>query len=223
MKTIADLPLRQYEVPGDLKYAGKWVDNEFSNMKGLRNNRKFQAFGLLFTEVENLFVACKTRDQAHREIASKMWPHSVKKFGRNSIVLREDWERVCVPAMHLGTWLKWQPNTPEGNYLVDLHQRESLIVEFNNWGDSRWGAAFKKGAKSATGKNVLGALLELRGAELCGEIKELYPAIDTDFAAVDDAVLLLYQEMLLADVDRVLTLGKSRVSEWRPTTAGVVT
>jgi hypothetical protein len=68
--------------------------------------------------------------------------------------LRPDWEHVNIAAMDFFLRQKWVPGTPEFDQLL---RQAYPIVEFNNWGDRRFGAMIDNGR----GRNALGLLLAL--------------------------------------------------------------
>lgn len=170
MGTMNDLPLLSLPVPGDLPRKGNWIDNgPLSNMTQGRAIIRFRSVATNF--VEPAYVAAKNPDALvpdgrggtipfHERVAAAD-PRRVKGLGKprlrgGLIDPRPDWELVAIGAMASFTAQKFAPGTREAAWLVS--RPENMLVEFNNWGDRRWGAAFREGEQTASGRNALGLI-----------------------------------------------------------------
>jgi len=82
-----------------------------------------------------------------------------KSKSRGGLVdARGDWEFVKLAAMDNFLRQRWQPGSEA---FIRLLTEETPIVEFNNWGDTVWGAVVGKWS----GQNAFGILLDLIVAE----------------------------------------------------------
>lgn len=173
MKTMEDLPTIALPVPDYLPRKGRWIQNgPISNMSAGTALVRYRSVCTHF--VEPAYVAAKSPDtivsdgrggtQAfHQQIASTD-PSRVKPLGkpvaRGGLVdTRTDWECVCIGAMATFLAQKFDPGTPEADWLV--RRKPESLVEFSNWFDDRWGLAFRDGQGTARGRNALGLLLIL--------------------------------------------------------------
>lgn len=192
MPTIKDLPLLKLPVPCNLKQKGNWVDNGLlSNMNSGQAKITYRSVSTHY--VEPAYVAAKAPDSLvahwsesrklvafHERVASSD-PKRVKILGSNRgglIKPREDWEEVCIGAMASFVAQKFAPGTREADWLVQ--QQPESLVEWTNWGDKRWGVAFKPGQAQAEGRNALGLCLII-GRQRLMENKLFPTAHETDW------------------------------------------
>lgn len=113
-----------------------WIKNWFSNMLPLDTPFEYQ--GILFSTVENFYVAMKTQKhevELRKQIAA-MPPHVAKRFGRQ-LQRRPDWEDIKLPVMEFALRIKFAPGTNWHKKLIATGDTE--IVEYNNWVDKFWG------------------------------------------------------------------------------------
>jgi hypothetical protein len=139
-----------------------WIKNWFSNMLPLDTPFEYQ--GILFSTVENFYVAMKTQKhevELRKQIAA-MPPHVAKRFGRQ-LQRRPDWEGIKLPVMEFALRIKFAPGTSWYKKLIATGDTE--IVEYNNWGDKFWGVIAYYNGRTITpsnpriGQNHLGKLL----------------------------------------------------------------
>ena len=181
MQTIADLPIIKVPVPADLPRRNGWIDNgPLSNFA--RGDAVIRFRSVVADRVEPAYVAAKAPDALvahprgdayppmpfHERVALEA-PTRVKRLGRpraqgGLIDPRADWDEVCVGAMASFLAQKFAAGTTEAAWLA-TRMPESL-VEFANWGDARWGCAFRNGGSVAAGRNALGLLLVIGRARL---------------------------------------------------------
>ena len=118
---------------------------------------------IIFPTAEHAFVAAKTTDHAEREyIATIKTPGKAKRYGRETISLRSDWDDVRIAAMHKVLQQKFYENTGLAHLLLDT--RGNTLVEGNHWGDQFWGMVEDPRAPERgdlIGQNWLGQLLML--------------------------------------------------------------
>lgn len=135
-----------------LRQNGRWVDNWFSNMVPC----KIIVDGEEYNSVENYYQAMKTLDKDLQCKIAKLSPAESKKIG-NQIDLRSDWDDVCYEYMKKGLCAKFKDIPEWGGKL--LATGNDMIIEWNNWGDKKWGVTID----DCKGKNLLGkALMEIR-------------------------------------------------------------
>ena len=114
-----------------------------------------------FWTVENFYQAMKTTDIETRVYISKLTPHESKRYGRK-VILRPDWDEIKLEVMEFGLRRKFFPGTEALQKLIDT---KGEIVEWNNWGDTYWGAiaTLNKGTivpiEPRKGLNNLGLIL----------------------------------------------------------------
>lgn len=108
--------------------------------------------GLTYKTSEHLFVAMKTLDLDERKVVSEIeTPGQAKRYGRKSITLREDWNKIRVDIMRFVVYQKFEQNPELKQKLLDTGH--NLLVEGNNWGDMFWGQV------DGEGSNFLGRIL----------------------------------------------------------------
>lgn len=150
--------------PAILPYKGKYVDNWFSNMKP----SEFIAGDYKFPTVEHFYQAMKTANPLESILIMKAeTPYEAKRMGRkvdkpfeyligevnvftNEIVSTQ--EEAKLMMMEVGLLYKFQ--LPEWGEKL-LATGDSILVEWNNWGDHYFGADVETGK----GENHLGRLL----------------------------------------------------------------
>jgi len=121
--------------PATVEVKSMYVQNWFSNMLPLEVPIKTD-FGT-FQTVENYYQAMKTLDLEQRKIIAELSPHASKRYGRRKIQLRSDWEQIKLAVMEEALRKKFAPGTKA---LERLLAEKGEIVEWNNWGDTYWGA-----------------------------------------------------------------------------------
>jgi len=143
-----------WPLPETFEWKGRWIRNWFSNFEWhSRPIRLPYAEDIPILNVEAGFQGVKASDIAERRRIFRMEPAAAKTYGRHGIQsFREDWDYVSIAAMDMFCREKWQPGTPEAERLL---KTPSPIIEFNNWGDTRWGACHRTGR----GQNVVGLLI----------------------------------------------------------------
>lgn len=137
--------------------------------------------GITYPTVEHYYVAMKSKvddtvsvqdeegnfsEVSIREVIAKLpTAGKAKRYGRDIVILRDDWDEVKVDVMREGINQKF--NHP--------HLKEKLlatgnidIIEANTWGDVYWGVD----AKTGEGKNTLGELIMEKRNELRKGLEE---------------------------------------------------
>lgn len=186
MANFAQLHVREYPDPGTLTWRGRFVHNWFSNFDAVGAPVDYRGFRT--TRLELPFVAAKNPDQVVatadgsgsttfvERVFSAPTPGDAKRLGqRNGIVdLREDWDEVNIAAMDFFLRQRWRADHRDSLRLASL---PAPIVEWNNWGDDRWGAT----VRNRRGRNALGLLLDA----ICVEIRagDVRPGADERFWA----------------------------------------
>ena len=127
---------------------GKWVRNWFSNMVA----EDVIIDGVKWNSVENYYQAMKSNDLAIQQLFLNINPSEAKKLGRK-VVLRPDWETFRVEVMKKALICKFTDNI--NNKARLLQTEDSILVEWNNWGDRVWGVD----VRDYNGQNILGKLL----------------------------------------------------------------
>lgn len=108
--------------------------------------------GMTFPTLEHAYVAAKTFDKKQREIIRGIkMPGQAKRYGRDKITLRSDWEDVKVSIMRDLVYQKFTKHEILKQKL--LNTGDKLLVEGNQHGDTFWGTVNGKG------KNQLGVVL----------------------------------------------------------------
>jgi len=118
--------------------------------------------GLHYLNSEAAYQAQKCCSDAERERFTALQPLEAKVLGR-TVLLREDWDDVCVGLMARVLRAKFEQN-PELAALL-LATGDAVLVEANTWGDLFWGAD----ARTGEGENHLGRLLMALREELAQE------------------------------------------------------
>ncbi len=134
------------KAPANLKYSGRWVDNWFSNFKLCH----FTLDGYNWPSVENYYQANKTTNKEEYLLFLECTPSYAKQLGKR-ITLRTDWENIKYDVMLKALKAKWYQEPFKSKLLAT---GDEDIVEWNNWGDTIWGATL--GGK---GENKLGCML----------------------------------------------------------------
>lgn len=158
-------------------------ENEWAALSNFYQGEPIPFGPYVFPTGEHFYQGLKatTREEI-RKILSYATPGEAKAWGKHTLRLRGDWERVKYDAMRLVLAHKFRPGREEHGVL--LATGDALLVEGNTWGDPTWGVDLKAGrAKRAQdapwepgqpwqlspGRNWLGALLMARRAELLAE------------------------------------------------------
>lgn len=116
--------------------------------------------GISYLNNEAAFHAAKVLDPKQRAIFSTLNPSDAKRQGRR-VKLRADWDIVSIEIMELCLRVKFMTYPELAKKLVETGDQE--LVEFNNWGDQKWGKT------AQGGKNILGQLLMLIRTDLQGD------------------------------------------------------
>lgn len=112
--------------------------------------------GVLYPSVEHYYVAMKSDDRRVREMVAKIdTPGKVKRYGREFIKLRDDWEDVKMEVMEYGLNQKFMNKELRDKL---LSTGDSEIIEGNVWHDNFWGTC-KCEKCGDRGQNNLGELL----------------------------------------------------------------
>lgn len=133
-----------------MPYKGRFVHNWFSNMTLLSNTITFA--GLEFNSVENAYQAAKCADKSDVSKFVDITPQASKRLGK-AVKLRKDWDEVKIKIMAELIKQKFEKNADQFELLMSTGN--SVIVEFNNWNDTFWGASVQTG----DGQNNLGIIL----------------------------------------------------------------
>ena len=111
-----------------------------------------------YKTVEHFFVAMKTEDEDVRARIKKMiYPGQVKRFGRDELIIREDWDAMKLEVMEYALRQKFKAGTALAQQLLDTGDEQ--IVELNYWHDNYWGECTCQKCEFATHQNHLGHLL----------------------------------------------------------------
>jgi ribA/ribD-fused uncharacterized protein len=134
----------------------KYIRNWFSNM--LPFDQPFVYQGVVYTAVENFYQAMKMpKDRVDlRDLIAMMTPHKSKTAirDREKFPWRSDWtDELALKAMKMALNHKFKKGTSWHTKLMQTEDWE--IVEWNNWGDKKWG----KDIRDRQGENQLGKLL----------------------------------------------------------------
>lgn len=133
--------------PDKFEFNGKWVSNWFSNMIEC----PIIIDSVKYNSVENYYQAMKTLNPEEQLKIAKLSPHASKSYARK-IQMRPDWDSVKIGFMKQALIIKFTQHSDWKQKLID---NQSVIVEWNNWGDKYWGATINDGM----GSNILGVLL----------------------------------------------------------------
>lgn len=141
-------PMKKWENPPALPPRGVWYKNKgFSNMRKVPLTKE----GITYQSVENYYQAHKTKDIEQRGIIARVNPYEAKKLGKR-LKLRDDWNlNLEVSVMKEALLLKWSQEP----FKSQLEELPDIIVEWNNWNDSKWGVPIW----NQVGRNILGILL----------------------------------------------------------------
>ena len=118
---------------------------------------EFQA--ITYPSVEHFYVAMKTVDtDIRRHISNMVNVGEVKRFGREQLKVRSDWDKVKLITMKFGVKKKFEdPNLKK----LLIATGDAELIEGNTWGDTFWGVDLRTGV----GENNLGKILmEIRSA-----------------------------------------------------------
>lgn len=109
--------------------------------------------GLCFPTIEHFYQAMKTKDKALRKVISEHPSKGLKKFVRENVKLREDWDEIKLQVMEYGLRWKYSDNNPVLKRKL-IGTEGIRLVEWNYWGDIFWGKSIQTGE----GENNLGEL-----------------------------------------------------------------
>lgn len=137
--------------PLRFEYLGKWVHNWFSNMSPASFMLSCEAIYDLWPSVENYYQAMKTEHMPTQEAIRQANPFKAKQMGKR-VHLRAGWPEIKEDVMMRALRAKFAQE-PWNKLLMDT--QDTQIIEWNNWGDSYWGADIITGK----GLNRLGCLL----------------------------------------------------------------
>jgi len=183
------LPARQmeyfeYRGPSpnfEWKFNGKYIQNWFSNMEEL--DKPLTIEGISYRTAEHAYQAMKTTDpRIRREIAAMRSPYDAKNYWKDRQP-RPDWEDIKLDVMRKILGFKFAPGTSWHTKLMGTGNEE--LIEYNNWGDRKWGAQVKNladGTVHISGENRLGNLLmEIREEHRANGAPGRAPASPTIF------------------------------------------
>ena len=112
--------------------------------------------GIIYNSLEHYYVAMKTTDLTVRRFISGIaTAGQVKRYGRQNVVVRPDWDDVKLQVMEYG--LRQKFTDPELAKLL-LSTDDAKLVEGNFWHDYFWGVCSCDKC-NYTGYNYLGKLL----------------------------------------------------------------
>lgn len=161
VKRLEDYSLKSWKF--DLEKApplrGKYISNWFSNMQEV--NVEGLDDRILYPSVENYFQAHKVLDPDEKRRVALMTPYEAKRWAR-TIKPHSQWNDG-LDVMFQALNQKW--SMPKFKDVLLAHTEE--IVEWNNWGDSKWGVPIYPPFKSGQfkGRNILGCMLmEIRAS-----------------------------------------------------------
>lgn len=121
---------------------------------------------LRFPTVEHAYVAAKTESPEERKtIAELATPGKAKRFGREMLSIRSDWEYSRLGIMRILLAQKFAFGSDLAQRLIDTG--DARLIEGNNWHDVFWGAC--SCSSCPEGGNQLGRLLKER-RELLREV-----------------------------------------------------
>lgn len=166
MKRINDVHLQTYIPPTTYKMEGKWIYNWFSNMLDIGDPVHYR--GRTTRILECAFQSAKNPDYPLGEkrtplidilMKDRTDGRTAKRIGSpksGMIELRPNWEYMNVAAMDYFLRQRWSSTSLLMAHCPDERSIDDL-VEWNNWGDRRWGVPISTG----TGRNVLGRLIKM--------------------------------------------------------------
>lgn len=108
--------------------------------------------GQIYNSVEHAYVAAKTLDTDIREVIQNLkTAKDARKFGKQHVTLRSDWNEIKVPIMRNLVKQKFQDKELYEELLATF---PSELIEGNYWKDTFWGQC-----PIGKGKNILGKIL----------------------------------------------------------------
>lgn len=148
----------------------EYIRNWFSNMEPF--DSPLIVDGISYPAVENYYQAMKLfpEDFEGRKYIASLHPRKSKTEIRKMKV-RDLSPKEKIEIMTFALNHKFNHFTSWGKRLME--NKDEVIVEYNNWGDSFWGYDVEKNE----GKNYLGLLLTVRRSELLLE-KMLYESCE---------------------------------------------
>lgn len=144
MRTLKDWKEHR---PKSFEFKGRFIKNWFSNMEP----SPLPIGGHIWPSVENYFQAMKTFDKSEQAEILVATPQESKRLGRK-VKLRPDWEQVKEKVMETALLVKFMQE-PYKTLLIETG--DSMIIEWNNWGDKEWGVDIN----TNEGNNKLGLIL----------------------------------------------------------------
>lgn len=143
--------------------------------------------GITYKSVESYYVAMKVKgDQMIdgrfypetdvREMISMIKnPGDVKRFGRNKISLRKDWDDIKLSVMELALREKFKDESLK-EMLLSTGDEE--LIEGNTWNDTYWGVCQGKG-QNYLGKILMKIRAEIKNREKKPSLEDiLFPRFD---------------------------------------------
>lgn len=126
----------------------------------------------LYFTTENAYQAAKTLYLEERDAISRMKPGDAKRYAKNKVVLRSDWEQIKVPLML--DLLRQKFKYPLLRMLL-LKTGNQDIIEGNTWHDNIWGVCMCHNCTIRYGDtmepgNMLGKLLMQVREEIRNEV-----------------------------------------------------
>jgi len=132
-----------------------------------------------YPTLEHAFVASKTLDIKKRiYVATKIYdPGKAKRFGREKIILRENWANIQDDIMEKLLRIKFS-DVKLAELLINTYPKE--LIEGNWWGDEYWGVC------KGIGENRLGKLLmKIRNELILYKSRSCEDCVDYKESAVD--------------------------------------
>lgn len=107
-----------------------------------------------FATSEHTYMAFKTKDPSQwKELLQDNSPFFARKYGREKVKLRSDWDQIRITAMEYVLFAKFSQNPTLLQKL--LQTGDKYLEETNDWGDTFWGVDWQTGV----GENHLGKTL----------------------------------------------------------------
>lgn len=167
-----DFPIRRFLLPeAGLQYSdrGKVDNGMLSNFYMLPQSATYR--GIRMKTVENLYMALKN-PQAQIEVPyedGKRLSSYIHEIGAASpgkakllsykIPLRENWNTIEIAAMEFAMSFKYCGDNVASDWL--LQQDPRSLIEWNNWGDQKYGVEVTDDRDFGEGRNILGLLTAL--------------------------------------------------------------